>query len=83
MNFTYKLIKNSKEVERLRTHSKRLFLSRLRTIKWTTHLLRVYLRVSYGKRIDVFGKLVTFYNDGVYENKKDLWLAFNAFTEEE
>ncbi|MCX6706106.1 MAG: hypothetical protein NTV24_03335 [Candidatus Woesebacteria bacterium] len=82
MNFTYKLFRDGREIDKVRTHSKRLVLSHLRTINWNDRP-RVYLRVSYGKRIDSFGKLVTFYNDGDYEDKEGLWLAFEAFTEKE
>jgi len=66
----------------VRTHSKRRFLNHLRTIKWQYKGIKVYIRVSYGKKVDVFGKLSTFYNDGLYENKEDLWSAFNAFKED-
>lgn len=83
MNFTYKVVRNGKEIDRLRTHSIRRFLSHLRTINWCNGRPSVYLRVSYGKHIDNFGKFVTFYNDGDYENKDDLWQAFEAFTEKD
>lgn len=81
MNFSYKVIGNGKQVEICHSHSKRHFCTRLALINWHLNHLKVYLRVSYGKRMDNFGKLVTFYNDGWYENKKDFWLAFDAFTE--
>lgn len=42
-----------------------------------------YLKVSYGKHKDVFGKLVEFYNDGHYSNRDDLVFAFKAFTEKQ
>lgn len=82
MKFSYKVAQKQKVVVvRCRTRSKRRFLKNLRTINWGNNHFIVYLRVSYGKQIDNFGKLVTFYNDGDFENKEDLWLAFEAFTE--
>lgn len=83
MNFTFKVTKNNKVIQKCQTHSKRRFLNQLRAINWKDKPLKVYLRVSYGKHEDVWGKLSSFYNDGWYENEKDLWLAFNAFSEEE
>lgn len=80
-NYTLKLIENHRMIDRYQTHSIRLFKSRLRSIKWGKNLFKVYIRVSYGKHKDVFGKMTYFINEGYYENKKDLWLAFNAFTE--
>lgn len=80
MNYSYKVIENGREVDRLQTHSKRKFTSHLRTINWKDKPC-VYLRVSYGKKIDSFGRLITFYNDGWYKNITDLWRAFNAFIE--
>jgi len=83
LNFTFRVVKNGKTIDRCQTHSKRRFLNRLRTINWEDKLLKVYLRVSYGKHEDVWGKFSSFYNDGWYENEEDLWLAFNTFSEEE
>ena len=82
MNFSYKVIKNGRVVGNVRIHSKRLFLRRLRSINWGSGAPSVYLRVSYGKRVNNFGRLITFYNDGIYKNNEDLWGAFNAFIEE-
>ena len=81
MNFTLRVIKNRQVVQTVRTHSIRRFLNNLRTINWKDGGIKVYLRVNYGKKIDVFGRLSTFYNDGWYKTKEDLWQAFNAFTE--
>ena len=79
MNFTLKVTKNGRVVQRVQTHSLRRFTKHLRTINWQNKPLKAYLRVSYGKRLDYWGKLSNFYNDGGYDNKHDLWLAFNAF----
>lgn len=80
-NFTLRVLKNRQEIQRVQTHSIRLFLRGLRTIKWKCRGIKTYLRVSYGKQVDCFGKLSNFYNDGFYYSKEDLWLAFDAFTE--
>lgn len=84
LNFTYRVIKNGKVIDRCQTHFKRRFTNQLRTLKWQ-ELKKfngsVYLRVSYGKQEDCFGKTVTFYNDGLYKNEKYLWLAFRTFIE--
>lgn len=80
-NYILKVIKNRKSIDIYRSHSKKRFCTHLATINWQLKPLKVYLRVSYGKHTDCFGKLVTFYNDGWYETKNDFWLAFNAFTE--
>lgn len=81
MNFSLKIIKNNKLIQRCSTHSLRVFLKRLRSINWENSHPRVYIKVFYGKRLDNFGKFVNFDNEGVYDNKQDLWLAFNAFVE--
>ena len=81
-NYTLKVFENGKQVDRCQTHSLRRFMSHLRMINWKNSHPRVYLRVSYGKRLDNFGKITEFHNDGDYENENDLWLAFNAFIED-
>lgn len=72
MNFTLKVIENNRTIQRVQTHSLRSFTNSLRTINWLEPHLKVYLRVSYGEG---------YFNDGLYEKEKDLWLAFNAFKE--
>ncbi len=42
---------------------------------------RAFLKVSYGKHEDTFGKMVMFTNEGTYTNKKDLKQALSAFLE--
>ncbi len=82
-NFTFRVIKNGKTIDRCQTHSKRRFYNRIRTINWQNSPLLVYLRVNYGKKECNFGCVCNFYNDGWYENKDELWQAVNAFTEED
>ena len=81
MNYTIKVYKNSKVVQKLTTHKIRRFLKSLRLVKFEDEALSVYLKVGYGKFVDVYGRKSLFYNDGTYDNKEDLWWAFNAFTE--
>lgn len=82
LNFTLKITRNVKEVERYQTHSKRRFYNRIRTIKWEKPHRSYYLKVSYGKLLSNSEKYENFWNDGVYDNKEDLTLALNAFTED-
>lgn len=81
LNFTYKVVINNKMTERCSTHSKRIFIKKLRTINWKLKGIKVTIRVNYGKQSNDYGTALTFSNEGNYYNKKDLWLAFNAFTE--
>lgn len=81
-NFTFRVIKNGKTIARCQTHSKRRFYSRIRSINWRNKPLHVYLRVSYGRCLSVRKKIESFYNDGVYDNKRDLLATLRAFTEE-
>ncbi len=80
-NFTLKLFFPSK-VDRYETKSIRRFLNYVRTINWSNDLKKIYLRISYGKYKDSFGKLTTFYNDGWYFDQPDFNLALKAFLEE-
>lgn len=79
-NYTLKVLITGEKVDEIRTHSKRLFTTHLRTIKWQNNP-SVYLRVSYGKKLNHKNTLVTFFNDGWYETKQDLHEAFIAFNE--
>ncbi len=81
-NFTFRVIKNGKTIDKCQTHSIRRFYNRIRTINWKNGTEKVYLRVSYGKGINTFGRVTNFYNDGIYETKKDLLYALSTFTED-
>jgi hypothetical protein len=72
--FALKVVRNGKVVKKYTSHSQRRFIKNLRTINWKDKGVKAYIKVDYGKR---------FYNDGVYENEKDLWFAFKAFIEKE
>lgn len=80
-NFTFRAIQDNKVVDRCQTHAKKRFYNRIRSIKWENRVDYVYLRVSYGKWLDVFGDMTNFYNDGDYETKEDLLIALSAFCE--
>ncbi|MFZ5366497.1 MAG: hypothetical protein ACOZBZ_04405 [Patescibacteria group bacterium] len=73
LNFTFRVIKNGKLVERYETHSIRRFYTKIRRINWQNRPLKVYLRVSYGGGS---------YNDGEYTNKKDFNQVLSAFLED-
>lgn len=79
----YKLLvtKRGELIQKCSTHSLRRFLKNLRTINWENDHPVAYLKVSYGKHKDNFGKLTNFDNEGEYRNETDLWQAFNAFIE--
>lgn len=83
MNFTLKIYKNSREVQRVQTCSRRRFLKKTRTINWQDSPLKVYLRINYGKHKDNYGKTINFWNDGEYSNRADFDMALQAFMEEE
>jgi hypothetical protein len=80
-NFAFRVMKNGKVIDRCQTHSRRRFYNRIRTINWENGVEKVYLRVSYGKGLNNFGKVTSFYNDGEYENRENLLLALSAFVE--
>jgi len=81
-NFTYRVIKNGKTIDKCQTHSKRRFSNKLGMINWQNSPLKVYLRVSYGRKECNLGCICNFYNDGEYKTKKDLLFALSAFTED-
>ena len=81
LNYTLRVMEKGKVVQRLQTHSRRRFYDKIRSIKWQKSYVSVYIRVSYGKHLSNRNKLESFWNDGVYKNKKDLMLALEAFTE--
>ena len=81
MIFTYKVRNDGELIDGGYTHSIRRFRNKIGTINWKLRGIKVYLRVSGGKEQDVFGKRVSFYNDGWFENKKDLLSALKAFVE--
>lgn len=43
--------------------------------------LRIYFKVEYGLQKTNKGKMEMFYNDGIYDNKKDALFALKCFLE--
>ena len=73
---------NNKMVSKSTTHKIRRFYKKLRLTKFEDDHVLVCVGFGYGKKINNFGKLVEFNNEGTYSNAKDLWLAIKAFREE-
>lgn len=80
-NYTFRVYKNNKLIQRCSTHSRRRFLWHIGTINWQLKPLKVSLRVFYGKHRNVFNLVSEFFNEGDYFTKKDLLQAFKAFDE--
>lgn len=84
-NYILRVYQKGRMVERYETSHKRSFLNQLRSLNFKELKKNkpycIFLRVSYGQHEDVWGEKTTFFNDGRYLTKKDLWQAFNAFTE--
>lgn len=81
-NYTLKVLRNGKEIQRVRTHRKKRFVRILRMINWQHGNIKAYIKVSYGKKKDAYGKLSEFYNDGWYKTKEDLLKVFIYFDNE-
>lgn len=79
MFFKANIKKKGQVMRKVGTHKKRLFLKKMRTIKFTDSISEVYLRVDYGKSLDIFGKITIDRNDGFYEDREKLWQAISAF----
>lgn len=84
-SYLYKVKKNGKTIDKHLSHSERVFGYKIRTINWKDLAKNsglVYLKINYGKKLDNFGKLTSFWNDGEYEDRDSFYLALNAFLEE-
>lgn len=81
LSFYFRVEKNGKTVDKARTGSKRRFLHHIGRVMWRNKPLNVYLKVSYGRHLDNFGKKANFYNDGFYQTRKEFIKALRAFTE--
>lgn len=78
LKITLKLWKQDGTVKRWHsTKSKRIY-----AILKAEKFRKAYLKVSYGKQKDNHGEMVSFYNDGEYDDKNDLRLTVKAFTED-
>lgn len=78
MNFTLETVSEDKKIQRIETHSIRVFYTEIRSINWQD-CLSIKLRVSYGVFKDSSKKYQTFFNEGTYKNKEDFFHALNAF----
>lgn len=81
MKFHFKLLNCSQVVKVSTSKSSRRFLNKLALINFENGQVKVYLKVSYGIGKCVNGKLVKFYNDGWYLDRKSLFQALDAFRE--
>lgn len=81
MKYILKVLDGRRIVRRVQTDNRRVFAQKLASLRHKSRAEKWYLRVNYGKRKDNFGKLVDFYNDGDYTNKKQLVQAYKAFIE--
>lgn len=81
-NFTFKVYENGKMVSRCQTHKLGRFLHRLQATQFKEGITKASIRVYYGRFLDTFGKMSNFYNEGIYDNKKDFTQAYKAFIEE-
>ena len=61
----------------------------VRFLYWIRHSVfpkngkkQVYIRVSYGKKKDIYGKMSLFINEGKYNNAKDLIFAGETFAKQ-
>jgi len=78
-NYNVKLLLRTATGNMYRSSNLRSFFLRLSRLVSSQKSFPIYLRVSYGRSRDCFNRLVEFYNDGDYTNKKDLMHAFRAF----
>lgn len=77
MKVLLKLVMINGKVKRYKTGTSKRFLKKLNTLDWK----KCYIKVVYGKDLDVFGKKTLFYNAGEYTDKAEAVKAFIAFVE--
>ena len=80
--YTLKTFQDGKEVSSRRTNNSTRFFNFLKAINFIElkeNNQIVYLKVDYGKHLNVWGEKRSFYNSGSYSTKKDLWRAFLGF----
>lgn len=81
MKFHFKSLKHGRVVKVSTSRNSRRFLNKLALINFENGQVKVYLNVCYGTGKCVTGKIVKFYNDGWYIDKKSLFQALVAFRE--
>jgi hypothetical protein len=72
-----KLVLMSGKARLYKKGTSKRFINKIQRYDW----IKCYIKVCYGKNIDVFGKKKEFYNDGEYEDKKEAIQALRAFLE--
>lgn len=72
--YSYKVRRNNKTIDKCSTHLFRRFSNNLRTINFQNDDISVYLKFTYNDSL---------INEGIYNNKHDLFQALEAFREEE
>lgn len=77
--YYFKRLRKGKVVLRLYTGKMNRISYLLKDTKFSEKGTQVYIRLEYGKKKDNFGKLVGFYNDGLYSTRKEAELAWQAF----
>lgn len=82
MKYLIKVYKKGKMAQMSRTKKIRKFLKNARLINFKNNEIKAYLKVDYGRYLDVYGKMINFDNEGTYDNKEDFLWAVDTFTEE-
>lgn len=72
INFSFKVFKKDKTVQRYDSSSKRRFRNQIRLINWQDKDFGVYQKVNYGQG---------FYNAGLYNRRLDFLFALDAFAD--
>jgi hypothetical protein len=86
--FYLKVYKKGKLVSSFDTGSSRRFFHRCKAVKFLDSMIKAYIKVTYPYKLPSGFKnnkneikYIQAYNDGTYDNHKDLLFALNAFLE--
>jgi hypothetical protein len=79
--FTFKRYVNGELLQSFRTRKLGRFSLNIQAGQKLQPAEKVYIKVSDGNRVNVFGKNTEFYNSGTYSDKKELVKAYKAFIE--
>lgn len=77
IKFTLKIWKQDETVQKYYSTKIRRIIAKVKADKF----LKAYIKVSYGKGMTNKRKREEIYNDGIYDNPKELLEALSAFTE--
>jgi antitoxin component YwqK of YwqJK toxin-antitoxin module len=75
-------LKNGKTMKYYTNDKIKRIYSLVSLAKFPDKVLKAYVKVSYGKFLDAFGKMTEFYNDGYYTDKKELREVISIFWNE-